>query len=157
MRVRVPFAHTSDAKVPKVVKLRDADDQTLVGIVAAKEVDAVRTRLSVLALMVLIAEVNWLFVLALMTVAKEVEAVRIALLVLALTLEVTAAVCVLVLVLIFEASEVEAVRMVLLVLALTEAVSLVIAEPSDEDAVVRLAAVASDPEVKVASVKARDA
>ena len=45
--VRVPFVHTSAANVPKVVRERDPLAQTAVGMVAASEVEAVRTVASV--------------------------------------------------------------------------------------------------------------
>ena len=56
--VRVPLAHTSAARVPNVVSERDADDQTLSGIVEARDVEAVNTVALVLELMVEIAVVN---------------------------------------------------------------------------------------------------
>ena len=43
VRVDVATFHTSDASVPKVVRERVAEDQTARGMVAAREVEAVRT------------------------------------------------------------------------------------------------------------------
>ena len=57
VRVLVPFAHTSAASVPNVVKDLDADAHTLIGIVEANDVDAVRTVAVVFALIVVTAEV----------------------------------------------------------------------------------------------------
>ena len=58
VRVDVATFQTSAASVPKVVRDRVAEDQTLSGIVAAKDVEAVETVASVWALMVEIAVVN---------------------------------------------------------------------------------------------------
>ena len=58
VRERVLFAHTSAASVPKLVRERDPLAQTAVGMVAASEVEAVRTVESVWELMVEIAVVN---------------------------------------------------------------------------------------------------
>ncbi len=58
--VRVPYAQISATRVPKVVRERDVDDHTAVGMVEARDDEAVR-----------IAEV----VLALMTAASELDAV----------------------------------------------------------------------------------
>ena len=55
--VDVATFHTSAASVPKFVSERLADDQTLSGIVAARDVDAVRTVAFVLLLIVVTAEV----------------------------------------------------------------------------------------------------
>ena len=57
VRVAVATFQTSAARVPNVVSERVADDQTLSGIVAAREVEAVRTVAAVAALMVEMAEV----------------------------------------------------------------------------------------------------
>lgn len=54
--VRVPFAQTSAAREPKVVKLRVPLDHTPVGIVDANDEDAAKTVASVLELIVEIAE-----------------------------------------------------------------------------------------------------
>ena len=93
VRVAVAIFQTSDAKVPNVVRERVPLDQTLSGIVAAREVEAVRTVASVWVLMVEIAVVSWLFVFAftaavlLVTArASEVEAEKIAALVFELIL-----------------------------------------------------------------------
>ena len=74
--MRVPFVHTSAARLPKVVREREVLPQTAVGMVASNEVEAVRTVALVLALIVEIAEVICELVFALMTEASEVEAVR---------------------------------------------------------------------------------
>jgi hypothetical protein len=55
VRVDVATFHTSAASVPKVVRERVAEDQTLRGMVEAREVEAVRTIASVWVLMVDIA------------------------------------------------------------------------------------------------------
>jgi hypothetical protein len=75
VRVRVPLAHTSAAKEPNVVKLRVPLAQTFVGIVAAKDEEAVSTVASVLLLIVEIADVICELVFALTTAAIDVEAV----------------------------------------------------------------------------------
>jgi hypothetical protein len=54
--VRVGAFQTSAARVPKVVRDLDVAAQTLVGIVEASEVEAVRTVALVLLLIVVIAE-----------------------------------------------------------------------------------------------------
>ncbi len=77
MRVRVPFVQTSAASVPKVVRDRLAEDQTARGIVAPRDVDAVKTVALVLLLIVVIAEAMVLLtavVTAAMLVESEVEA-----------------------------------------------------------------------------------
>ena len=55
VRVRVVFPHTSATSVPNVVRERDPDDHTAVGIVEARLVEAVRTVVFVLVLIVLTA------------------------------------------------------------------------------------------------------
>ena len=57
VRVRVPFVHTSAARVPKVVRDRVALPHTAVGMVASNDVEAVRTVELVFALIVETAEV----------------------------------------------------------------------------------------------------
>lgn len=47
VRVDVATFQTSDARVPNVVSDRVADDQTLIGMVEARDVEAVRTVASV--------------------------------------------------------------------------------------------------------------
>jgi len=83
VRVRVPFVQTSEARVPKVVRDRAVDDQTLRGMVEAKDVEAVRTVASVWELMEVTAPETAVLVLALTAVvpaamfeAREVEAAR---------------------------------------------------------------------------------
>jgi hypothetical protein len=103
VRVRVPLVQTSAAKVPKVVRDREALDQTANGIVAPREVEAVSTVALVLVLMVVMAEAMVALtavVTAAIFVESEVEALRTVAFVLALTALVTAA--------IFVESEVEA-------------------------------------------------
>jgi hypothetical protein len=56
VRVRVPLVQTSAASVPKVVRLRVAEDQTANGIVAPRDVEAVSTVALVLLFIVVIAE-----------------------------------------------------------------------------------------------------
>ena len=85
VNVDVATFHTSAASVPNVVSEREADDQTLSGIVAARDVDAVNTVAFVLLLMVVTAEVIWLFVLAFILAASEVLAERTAAFVFVLT------------------------------------------------------------------------
>ena len=65
VRVDVATFHTSAARVPKVVRERVPDDQTLRGILDARDVDAVNTVASVWELMVEMAEVSWELVLEL--------------------------------------------------------------------------------------------
>jgi hypothetical protein len=55
VKVDVATFQTSDANVPNDVRVREADDQTARGIVAANEVEAVRTVALVLALIVVTA------------------------------------------------------------------------------------------------------
>ncbi len=66
--------HTSEARVPKYVRVRPADDQTAKGIVAASDVEAVSTVAFVLALIVEIAEEICEFVFALIPAASDDEA-----------------------------------------------------------------------------------
>ena len=84
VRVDVATFQTADTSVPKVSRERPLTDQTPRGMVEASDVEAVKTVASVCALMVDIAEVNWLFVFAFMFAARLVEAVAIALFVFAL-------------------------------------------------------------------------
>ena len=58
VRVEVAMFHTSEAREPKVVRVRVPFSQTAVGMVEAREVEAVNTVASVCALIVDIAEVN---------------------------------------------------------------------------------------------------
>ena len=53
VNVDVATFQTSDARVPKLVRDRVAEDQTFNGIVAASEVEAVSTVASVCALMLI--------------------------------------------------------------------------------------------------------
>ena len=111
--VRVPFVHTSAARVPKVVSDLAVFAHTPVGMVARSDVDAVRTVALVLLLMVETAEEIWELVLVLMFEANDVEAARTVALVLELTADVPAAMR--------EPTEVEALRTAVLVLPLTTA------------------------------------
>jgi hypothetical protein len=147
VRVEVAIFHTSEARVPKVVSVRVADVQTLSGMFAAKDVDAVRTVALVLLLIVVTAEVMFAAVAAVpavMFAAREVEALSIlvfavfmfvfavakvapsdvlARLVFALTAVVTAA--------IFDESEVEAARIAAFVFALIPVPTPAIEAPRD--------------------------
>ncbi len=131
VRVRVPLVQTSAARVPNVVRDREALDQTARGIVAPRDVDAVRTVALVLLLMVVIAEAMVALtavVTAAMFVESEVEARSTVALVLALTA--------LVLLVMLVARDVEAVRMALFVLALTAVVTAAMLVESEVDAFV---------------------
>ena len=77
VRVRVLLAHTSDARVPKVVSERTELAQTAVGIVTPSDDEAVRTVEFVFASIVEMAEVNCEFVFASMMLAKDEDAVAI--------------------------------------------------------------------------------
>jgi hypothetical protein len=83
--VDVAMFHTSEASVPNVVSDRVPDDHTLSGIVAANEVEAVRTVAFVFASIVEMALVICVFVFAFMFAARDVDADAIALLVLLFT------------------------------------------------------------------------
>jgi len=127
VKVDVATFQTSDARVPKVVSERVPLAQTAVGMVEAKEVEAVRTVEAVYASIVEMAEASWLLVLAFTLEASDVEAARIEEFVLPL---------------ITLASDDDA----LFVLALTEFVPAVIAAASEEVAelVVALITLASE-------------
>ena len=96
VRVDVATFHTSAARVPKVVRERVPDDQTLRGILDARDVDAVNTVASVWELMVEMAEVSWELVLELTAAfpveiasARADEALLTTVFVFAFTLDVT--------------------------------------------------------------------
>ena len=126
VRVDVAIFHTSAARVPNVVRDREADDQTLSGIVAARDVDAVNTVASVWVLIVEIAEVIWLVVLALMLAARDVDAASTVAFVFAFTAvfpDVTA-----------RARALDALPTTLFVFELTEVLPFVIARARPDDA-----------------------
>jgi hypothetical protein len=90
--LEVATFQTSEAKVPKVVRDRVADAQTLSGMVAPSEVDAVKTVALVLLLIVVTAPDTWELVLVFTasvpdatTCASEVDAARVVALVLVFT------------------------------------------------------------------------
>jgi len=130
--VDVATFQTSDANVPNDVRVREADDQTARGIVAANEVEAVRTVAFVFASIVDTAKVIWLFVFVLIFVATDVEAAVIS-----------------------AASVDVAVFTMLLVFALTALVPALIADASDVEAFATSDCSAREPDVRFPSVKSR--
>ena len=174
IRVEVATFHTSAAKVPNVVRLRVADAQTFTGIVAASEVEAVSTVALVLLLIVVMAaeicelvlvltpasvvpsddEAARIFELAVVMLVfavasvlpNEVEAARTAAFVFALMPVDTPAI---------EApSDVDAFE-ILVPFAVTLVLIVASVLPSDVEAVVMSVTCASEPEVRVASVRLR--
>jgi hypothetical protein len=149
VRVEVAIFHTSEARVPKVVSVRVADVQTLSGMFAAKDVDAVRTVALVLLLIVVTAEVMFAAVAAVpavMFAASEVEAASTVAFVLALTAVVTAAM--------FDESEVEAASIEAFVLALIPVETPAIEAPRDVEALLVLVLIAVCAEVMFPAVAA---
>jgi len=125
--VDVATFHTSAASVPNDVKVREADDQTARGIVAASDVEAVKTVAFVFALIVEIAEVICEFVFALtlavpaeIAAANDDDALFTSLSVSALVAAVPAEIA--------AANDVEAVSTVALVLALIVVIAAAICE-----------------------------
>jgi len=154
VRVDVAIFQTSDASVPNVVRERVPLDQTLSGIVEAREVDAVSTVASTWVSIVDIAEVIWVFVLALMLVARDVDAAKTVAFVFALTLVPFTVIAeamdddaLLVFAFILDASEVDAASIEAFVFALTLVLPTVIAEAIDDDALLVLALTAVVPAV----------
>jgi hypothetical protein len=136
VRVRVPLAQTSAARVPKVVRDLVAEDQTARGIAEASDDEAAKIDALVFVLIV----VMLLAILA----AREVEARSTVALVLALTAPV--------LLVILAASEVEAFKTVKLVFAFTSAVPAMILAASEVEALVTSDCTARDPDVSPAPV-----